>query len=108
MKSNALKILIKSAVKEAIREEMKDILLEALKSNKPVITEQILPPPISFSSPDHVRMDLRNQFLKNMEMGNPVTTSNTQTFIPTSVTSTIEGALPPGEVSLDQMLNLLK
>jgi hypothetical protein len=105
MKSNALKILIKSAVKEAIREEMKDILLEALRSNKPVITEQIT---TTHQSPEHVRMDLRNQFLKNMEMGNPVTTSNMQTFTPTSMTSTIEGALPPGEVSLDQMLNLLK
>ena len=40
MKSTELKKLIKSAVKEAIQEELKDILLEAVKAPKaPLITE---------------------------------------------------------------------
>ena len=35
MKSTELKKLIKNAVREAIQEELKDILLEAVKSPKP-------------------------------------------------------------------------
>ena len=41
MKSSEFKKVIKSAVKEAVREELKDILFQAFKSNtaKPSITE---------------------------------------------------------------------
>jgi plasmid stability protein len=39
MNADTLKKIIKSAVKEAIQEELKDILLEAVKSNKQPINE---------------------------------------------------------------------
>ena len=39
MKVNQLKTIIKQAVKEAIQEEMKDILLEAIKTPKTQIQE---------------------------------------------------------------------
>ncbi len=39
MKTDALKKLIKEAVKEAIQDELKNILLEAVKSNKQPIKE---------------------------------------------------------------------
>jgi len=39
MKQNELKDLIKVAVREAIQEELKDILLEAVKSNKQPVNE---------------------------------------------------------------------
>ncbi len=39
MNTDTLKKIIKSAVKEAIQEELKDILLEAVKSNKQSINE---------------------------------------------------------------------
>ena len=41
MKTNDFKILIKQAVKEAIQEELKDILLEAIRSPKTIITETL-------------------------------------------------------------------
>ena len=45
MKQNALKSLIKQAVREAIQEELKDILLEAVKSPKQTVVEHIQPSP---------------------------------------------------------------
>ena len=41
MKTNDFKILIKQAVKEAIQEELKDILLEAIRSPKTLVTETL-------------------------------------------------------------------
>ena len=43
MKQNALKSLIKQAVREAIQEELKDILLEAVRSPKQTVVENIQP-----------------------------------------------------------------
>jgi len=43
MKQNALKSLIKQAVREAIQEELKDILLEAVKAPKQTVIENIQP-----------------------------------------------------------------
>jgi len=39
MKTTELKILIKEAVREAIQEELKDILLEAVRAPKTVVAE---------------------------------------------------------------------
>jgi phage baseplate assembly protein W len=43
MKPSEFKKLIKESVREAIQEELKDILLEAIKSNKQPITESYQP-----------------------------------------------------------------
>jgi hypothetical protein len=41
MKTDGLKKLIKDAVREAIQEELKDILLEAVRSPKTIVKESI-------------------------------------------------------------------
>ena len=46
MKQNALKSLIKQAVREAIQEELKDILLEAVRSPKQVVVENVQSPKV--------------------------------------------------------------
>ena len=79
MKSTELKKLIKNAVKEAIQEELKDILLEAVKAPKaPLITES-----------------------KNMDVP--------QKFQPQGSTDTTSanGQLPGGDVGMDQIMNLM-
>ena len=43
MKQDALKKLIKQAVREAIQEELKDILLEAVRTPKQQIVENVQP-----------------------------------------------------------------
>ena len=45
MKLSELKNIVKSAVREAIQEELKDILLEAVKSPKPVVHESVTATP---------------------------------------------------------------
>ena len=44
MKTTDFKKLIKEAVREVIQEELKDILLEALKSPKQIVRESYSPP----------------------------------------------------------------
>jgi hypothetical protein len=44
MKATELKKFIKEAVREAIQEELKDILLEAVRSPKQIVRESYLPP----------------------------------------------------------------
>ena len=108
MKISELKKLIKEAVKESIQEELKGILLEALKSNTPkqsiqesktmtFTTKDITPQP----SQDV----LREQYLRVMdETMNPQGLG--QQYDPSAPTS-MEGALPPGEVSMDQIFDLM-
>jgi uncharacterized protein with FMN-binding domain len=107
MKANILKELIKSAVKDAIREEMKDILLEALRGgNKSVIQETRTIPQ------EQVISGLREKFIKAQassgDIHSEMFTTTSQPFIPSSMNSAIEGALPPGEVDISQIVSLLK
>lgn len=51
MKPSEFKTLIKQAVREAIQEELKDILLEAVKGNKNTISEVQYRAPISEYNP---------------------------------------------------------
>ena len=43
MKLTQLKAIVKEAVKDAIQEELKDILLEAVRSPKQVVHETVAP-----------------------------------------------------------------
>ena len=55
MKSTTFKKIIKECVREVFRDELKDILLESLKSNnpKPTIAESVVvPQPTLTSKPD--------------------------------------------------------
>lgn len=107
MKQNALKLLIKQAVREAIQEELKDILLEAVKSPKQTVVEHIQPqqnvaPTPSLSSKEkraayqNILGDMQAQFTTQ----NVPKPFNPQGGLP-------GGDLPEGEVNMDQIMGLM-
>jgi hypothetical protein len=119
MKQSELKNLIKSAMKEAIQEELKDILLEAVRNNKQPIQE-------SYQTSD----DRTLFFNTNSVPHQPIKTSNVDNkkaymnildemasgpksglegeFKPTENIDPINGTLPNGQLGLDQIMNLIK
>jgi len=123
MDTRGFKKLIKEAVREAIQEELKDILLEAVRAPKTIVKESyaapatnLTPTPTtpSISTREKYReilggmMDTRNGNL-NMTSENALGFGSTQAYRPpASVNTTGEGSsLPPGEVSLDQLMGLM-
>ena len=115
MKTNDLKKLIKEAVKEAIHEELKDILLEAVKSSKQPVQESYKPSdnrtlnfntnsiPTPTTNPRQAYMDIlgemaqgpKSEFAGDFKINGPVNTMS-------------EGsALPSGQLGLDQIMNLI-
>ena len=124
MKPIEFKQIIKQAVREAIQEELKDILLEAVRSPKTMVVEskQLLTD-TSFATPE-LAVDRRKKYMDvlgetagfNMPEFTPggdnniSLNSNTfgNTFRPTSVNTAAEGsALPSGEVDMSQIMGLL-
>jgi hypothetical protein len=111
MKPQDFKKLIKDAVREAIQEELKDILLEAVRAPKTVVNESR----DTYAQP-HVEkprqlsaQERRNMFsgiLGEMQNGGVATSVYAGNFQPKS-TDTINGALPEGSVGLDQIMNLM-
>jgi hypothetical protein len=106
MKQNALKLLIKQAVKEAIQEELKDILLEAVRSPKQTIVEHVQPSSQAVGSPMNTQ-DRRAVFQNILgDMQNQFTTQHLpQTFNPQGALP--GGDLPPGEVDISQIMGLM-
>ena len=112
MKTNDFKILIKQAVKEAIQEELKDILLEAIRSPKTIVTETLqdtyAQPQIS--NPKTLtpteRREMFGGILGEMQKGGTINSQYLNEFKPQSV-DTINGALPSGEVGLDMIMGLM-
>ena len=112
MKTDVLKKLIKDAVREAIQEEIKDILLEAVRAPKTVVNENANPIPYT-TKPSSITPDIKRN-LRNMIGGefDTVITANsshaTTTYTPPPVNTVGEGSsLPGGEVSLDQIMGLM-
>jgi hypothetical protein len=123
MKSDALKKLIKEAVKEAIQEELKEILLEAVRAPKQVVTENVQPAARPAAAPTQTGPSVREKYsslldgMAQSRNGNlNMTSANAQGFgagpayrPPASANTAGEGsALPPGEVSLDQVMGMIK
>jgi hypothetical protein len=116
MKSDILKKLIKDAVREAIQEELKDILLEAIKSPKTVVQENYTPAPPIYQQPtttSTINHDLKRN-LRNMigkEFNTTITTNSFNaepSYTPPPVNTMGDGSsLPSGEVNLDQIMNLM-
>ena len=116
MKSDILKKLIKDAVREAIQEELKDILLEAIKSPKTVVQENYTPTPPIYQQPtttSTINHDLKRN-LRNMIGGefDTVVSANSShaqpSYTPPPINTIGEGSsLPSGEVNLDQIMNLM-
>ena len=112
MKPTEFKKLIKEAVKEAIQEELKEILLEAVRAPKTVVHESIrdtyaqphIESPKQLTAQE--RRDMFSGMLGEMQMGGAATSQYANEFKPQSV-DTVNGALPEGNVGLDQIMALM-
>jgi hypothetical protein len=113
MKTEIFKKLIKEAVKEAIQEELKDILLEAVRTPKTVINESLKD---TYAQP-HIEkpkqltpIERRNMFsgiLDEMQTGGIATSQYAGDLQVNGPVDAINGALPEGNVSLDQIMSLM-
>ena len=129
MKLSQLKTIVKEAVKEAIQEEMKDILMEAVRSPKHTVIEtkttpsstgieipSPMNPVMQTPMPEDSRMAMRENIqnvLGSMMPGANGTINATTSNIPMGVTPGMDttspnGKLPEGSVSMDQIMGLMK
>jgi len=125
MKLSQLKSIVKDAVKEAIQEEMKDILMEAVRSPKQTVYENRMGtsttdvaspiptnPIMQTSLPETDKATLRENMmnvLDGMRPGANGTLNANTSNVPLQVTSTdtMNGSLPQGEVNMDQIMGLM-
>jgi len=115
MKTDALKKLIKDAVREAIQDELKDILLEAVRSNKQPIREsyQVSDDRIlNFTSNQVPKTPINTKqaymdILGDMARG-PKTGLEGEFRVNGPMNTMSEGSsLPEGQLGLDQIMNLI-
>jgi hypothetical protein len=107
MKVERLKEIIKEATREVIHEELKEILLEAVKGkSSPSLNENKTFTP----QQTEVKENLRSSYRDILgETAQTMTTNNLQgNFIPKPGMDSANGALPPGQVSMDQIGTLLQ
>ena len=119
MKLNELRKVIREEVKAAIQEELKDILLEAVRSPKTVVTENIPVQSQPQSLPEIDKAKLRENMmgvLDGMKPGQDTLSFNStqaQGFggnlqVQPGMNTSGEGAkLPEGNVGLDQIMGLM-
>jgi hypothetical protein len=116
MKLDVLRKIIREEVKGAIQEELKDILLEAIRSPKPQIIENtrfenINAVPSIPPSPPINKEQLRESY-RNI-LGETAASFNTsQVGRPLQLNSSIDttspnGKLPDGEVPMDMIMGLM-
>ena len=121
MKTEALKKIIKEAVREAIQEELKEVLLEAVKAPKAVVTQPVqesITSPTTLTvtqTPKKSLKEQRQSYLDiigetglNMKSGDAQGFGN-KPFNPQGVgdTTSANGALPSGEVNMNQIMGLM-
>ena len=110
MKQSVLKKMIKEAVKEAIQEELKDILLEAVRSPKQQVVENIQPH--SVAEGPAMNSNEKRAAYQNI-LGDMQASFGTQHVEkPLQLkgnidTSSPNGQLPEGNVSMDQIMGLM-
>ena len=120
MKPSELKSFIKEAVREAIQEELKDILLEAVRAPKAPIQETYQISSVTSNTdtaqtPQKSTLEKRammESIMGDMRRGQDtisMTTANLNSFqVPTGVNTSAEGtSLPQGNVGLDQIMALM-
>ena len=120
MNSSEFKKIIKEAVKEAIQEELKNILLEAVRGNKQTITESYQVSDdrtLSFNTNSIPHQPIKSQvdtkkaymdILGEMSQG-PKSGFEGDFKVSGPVNTMSEGsALPGGQIGLDQIMNLMK
>jgi len=113
MKTDILKKLIKEAVKEVFQEEMRDILLEAVRSNKQPVNESFNPetrtlnfntnslPPKSPVDTKKAYMDILSDIAKGPKNGLE------GEFKLQGPVDPLNGSLPEGQLGIDQIMNLI-
>ena len=113
MKPEVFKKIIKDAVKEAFQEELKSILLEAVKSsNKSPIFETQVERQIPFSNTTPVNnpiplADKRKLYASIIgETAEALNNTSIPTFTPSNQ-DPINGNLGVGEVNMDQIMGLI-
>ena len=108
MKATELKKLIKSAVKEAIQEELKDILLEAVKKPNPSPIVESKNIDVVNHTPSLNSREKYTDILNEMSM-NFTTKDVPKKFQPQGSmdTTSLNGQLPDGDVGMDQIMNLM-
>jgi hypothetical protein len=112
MKQSELKNLIKSSVREVFQEELKNIILESIKGNKNIISEntQIEKNQKNFPEYNTIQNEVTppkfdRDFLKELvNSGKPLITESIEN-IPSDV---INATLPEGEVDLNTILKMTK
>ncbi len=111
MKLTELRKVIREEVKAAIQEELKDILLEAVRSPKPAITENLSVASTPQTTPDpQAQKAFREQMLAQMSAAGGdlnLSTSDTGTFRPSGPTSGEGSALGTGDLGLDQIMGIM-
>ncbi len=128
MKLSQLKTIVKDAVKEAIQEEMKDILLEAVRVPKQTVYESNMGAPttdvaapsstnpvMQSSLPETNKVKLRENMMNvlgGMMPGANGTLNATSKDVPLQMTGPVDttspnGSLPQGNVSMDQIMGLM-
>ena len=107
MKLDILRKIIREEVKGAIQDELKEILLEAVKSNKQPIQEtQPSKTPVSSEVKANLREGYKNILgetaasFNTSQIAQPLRVTNTDTAGP-------NGQLPEGNVSMDQIMGLM-
>jgi hypothetical protein len=113
MKASEFKNIIKQSVKEAIQEELKDILLEAIRSPKQNINESVrdnyaqphIENPKTLTAAE--RHAMFGGMLKEMQTGGVANSSYVGDFNSSIPVDTINGALPEGQVSLENIMALM-
>ena len=113
MKPSDFKKIIKQAVREAIQEELKDILLEAVRAPKTIVTESIrdtyaqphLSTPKKLTPQE--RQAMFGGILEEMQGGGAATTAYAGQFQSNGPVAAVNGALPEGSVGLDQIMALM-
>ena len=126
MKPSELKSFIKEAVREAIQEELKDILLEAVRAPKLPIQETYQISPVSTGTSTQVtnsppqkspteKRAMMESIMGDMKRGQDTLNFTTQNIAANTLqvapgmnTSGEGSSLPSGNVGLDMIMNLMK
>lgn len=122
MTTKEFKQIVKEAAREVFQEELKDILLEALRSPKPIVTENkqwvgpdptkhntatpSYAPPATISIAPEVRQNMRESYMNILN--ETAISFNTQNvpFNPVSA-DPINGDLPEGDLPMNYIMNLM-
>ena len=113
MKLDALRKIIREEVKGAIQEELKDILLEAVRAPKNVVVEsqstQQVAPPVNTQLAAQQKAQLQEALRNTMAPDMNFTSQNVQQPLRVTSTDTMSpnGKLPEGDVSMDQIMGLM-